>query len=74
MLGLGQMSRLRMLEKHKAWKREAGFDHVDTRAEMDPQRFRTNLVLEPFYIKLCNPRWPRTPDDFTLEMKWTLSD
>ena len=41
---LGQMRRLRMLEEQKAWKREAGFDRIDTAAKMDAQRFRTNLV------------------------------
>ena len=60
---LGRMRRLRMLEKQKAWKREAGLGRIDTVAEMDAQRFRTNLVSEPFYGKLCNPRCPHTPDE-----------
>ena len=66
---LGQMCRLRMLEEQTAWKREAGFDHIETAAEMDAQRFRTNLVLEPFYSKVFNPRWPHTPDEFTFKMR-----
>ena len=36
---------------------------------MDPQRFRTSLVSEPFYSKLCNPRWTHNPDEFALEMR-----
>ena len=41
---------------------------IDTAAEMDAQRFRTNLVSEAFfYSKMFNPRWPHTPDEFTLE-------
>ena len=66
---LGQMRRLRMLEDQKAWKREAGFDHIDTAAEMDAQRFRTNLVSESFYSKMFNTRWFYTPDELTLEMR-----
>ena len=68
---LGKMRRLRMLEEQKAWKREVDFDRIETAAEMDAQRFRTNLVSEPFYSKMCNPRWPHAhnPDEFTLEMR-----
>ena len=66
---LGKIRRVRMLEEQKAWKREAGFDHIDTAAEMDAQHFRTNLVSEPFYSKMFNTKWPHTPDEFTLEMK-----
>ena len=46
---LGQMRRLRMLEEQKAWKREVGFDYIDTAAEMDARRSRTNLDSEPFF-------------------------
>ena len=46
---LGQMRRLWMLEGQKAWKREADFDYIDTAAEMDARRSRTNLVSEPFF-------------------------
>ena len=63
------MRRLLMLEEQKAWKREVGFDRIDTAAEMDTQRFRTSLVSEPFYSKMCNPRWPHNFDEFTLEMR-----
>ena len=35
---------------------------------MDAQRFRTSLFSEAFYSKMCNPRWPHNPDEFTLEM------
>ena len=66
---LGQVRRLRMLEEQKAWKREAGFDHIDTAAEMSAQRFRTNLVSEFFYGEMFNPRWFYTPNESTLEIK-----
>ena len=66
---LGQMRRLRVLEEQKTWKPEADFDRNDTAAEMGAQRFRTNLVSEPFYSKLCNPRWPHTANEYTLEMR-----
>ena len=66
---LGQMRRLRMLQEQKSWKREVGFDYIDTAAELDARRSRTNLVLEPFfYSKTSNPRWPHTHDEFTLEI------
>ena len=58
-----------MLEEKKAWKREVSFDGIDTAAKMDAKSFRTNLVSELFYSKLSNPRWPHTPDEFTLEMR-----
>ena len=41
---LGQMRRLLMLEEQKAWKREAGFDYIETAAEMDARRSRSNFV------------------------------
>ena len=44
-----QMRHLRMLEEQKVWKREAGFDYIDTTAEMVARRSRTNLVSEPFF-------------------------
>ena len=67
---LGQMRRLRMLEEQKAWKREADFDYIDTAAEMDARRSRTNLVSEPFFqSKMSNPRWPHVHDEFTLKMR-----
>ena len=64
------MRRLRMLEGQKGWKREAGFDYIETAAEMDVRRSRTNLVSECFlYSKMFNPRCPHAHDEFTLEMR-----
>ena len=64
------MRRLQMLEQRKAWKREAGFDYIDTAAKMDARRSRINLLSEPFfYRKMFNPRCPHTPHEFTLEMR-----
>ena len=51
-------------------EREAGFEYLDTAAEMDARRSRTDLVSEPFFHrKMFNPRCPHTLDEFTLEMK-----
>ena len=62
--------RLLMLEEQKAWKRESGFGRIETAAEIDEKRFRTSLVSEPFfYWNMFNSRRPRTPDEFTLEMR-----
>ena len=68
---LGQMRRLLMHEKHKAWKREFGFDRIETAAEMDEKRSRTDTSPVPnsFYRNMVIPRHPHTPDEFTLEMK-----
>ena len=69
---LGQMRRLLMHEEHKAWKREFGFDRIETAAEMDEKRSRTSTSLVPnpfFYRNMVIPSHPHTPDDFTLEMK-----
>ena len=67
---LVQMRRSRMLEEQKAWEREADFDYIDTAAEMNARRSRTNLVSEPlFYSKMFNPRWPHIQDEFTHEMR-----
>ena len=64
------MRRSRMLEEEKTWKREADFDYIDTAAEMDARRSRTNLVSEPlFYSKMSNLRWPHIHDEFTLEIR-----
>ena len=63
------MRRLRMLEKQKVWKREAGFNRIETTADMNAERLRTGFVSEPFYTKPSNPRWPHTPAECTLEMK-----
>ena len=69
---LGQMRRLLMHEKHKVWKREFGFDRIETAAEMDEKRSRTSTspVPNPFsYRNMVIPNHPHTPDEFTLEMK-----
>ena len=69
---LGQMRRLLMHEKHKVWKREFGFDRIETAAEMDEKRSRTSTspVTNPFfYGNVVIPSHPHTPDEFTLEMK-----
>ena len=67
-LRLGQMGRLLMLEEQKAWKREVGFDRIETAAEIDAQRFDTSLVSEPFFYRnVSTPRRPHTLDEFTLE-------
>ena len=50
---LGQMRRLLMHEKHKAWKREFGFDRIETAAEIDEKRSRTSTspVPNPFFYR-----------------------
>ena len=50
------MRRLRMLEEKKAWKREVGFNKVETTDEMDAERFRAGFDSEPFDAKLYIPR------------------
>ena len=68
-LAATHMRRLMMLEEHQAWKREIGFDRIETAAEME-KRFRTSLISEPFFCRsMSNPMHPHTPDDFTLEMR-----
>ena len=67
---LGKMLCLLMLEEQKAWKREFGFDRIETAAGMDEKRFRTSPVSEAFFHRnVSNPRRSETPDKFTLEMK-----
>ena len=70
---LGQIRRLLMLEGHKTWKREFGFDRIETAAEMDEKRSkrsRTSPISDQFfYSNMINPKRPQTPDEFTLEMK-----
>ena len=69
---LGQMRRWLMQEKHKAWKREFGFDRIETAAEMDEKRSRTSTSPVPnlfFYRNMVIPRHPHTPNEFTPEMK-----
>ena len=69
---LGQMRRLLMHEKHKTWKREFGFNRIETAAEMDEKRSRTSTspVPDPFFNRnVVIPRRPHSPDEFALEMK-----
>ena len=72
---LGQMHRLLMHGKHKTWKREFGFDRIETAAEMDEKRSRTstNPVPDPFFYRnMVIPRRPHTRDDFTLGVKMNV--
>ena len=69
---LRQMRCLLMHEKHQTWKREFGFDRIETAAEMDEKRSRTSTspVSNPFFYRnMVIPRRPHSPDEFTLEMK-----
>ena len=69
---LRQMRRLLMHEKHKTWKREFGFDRIETAAEMDEKRSRTSTspASDPFFYRnIIIPRRPHKPDNFTLEIK-----
>ena len=67
---LGQIRRFLKLEEQKTWKREFGFNRIETAAEMDEKGFRTSPVSEPFFYRnMSNSRHPHTPDEFTLEMK-----
>ena len=66
------MRRLLIHEKHKTWKREFGFERIETAAEMDEKRSRTSTSPVPdpfFYRNMVIPRRPHTPDKFTFEMK-----
>ena len=56
---------LRMLEGQKAWKQEAGFDRVDTAAEIDAERFRT--LFQNLSTASCAIRDGHTPDEFRLK-------
>ena len=69
---LGQNRRLQMHEKRKTWKREFGFDRIETCAEMDEKRFResTSPVPDPFFNRnMVTRRRSHTPDEFILERK-----
>ena len=69
---LGQMCSLLMHEKHKVWKREFGFDRIETAAEMDEKRSRTSTspVSNPFFYRnMVIPGPPHTPEEFNLQMK-----
>ena len=58
---LGQMRRLLMLEEQKAWKREVGFDYIDTEAEMDARRSRANIASNLFFSARCSIRDAHIP-------------
>ena len=69
---LGQMHLLLMHEKHKVWKREFGYDRLETAAEMDEKHSRTSTspVSNPFFYKnMVIPEHPHTPEEFNLKMK-----
>ena len=66
---LGRMRRLRMLGQQKAYKREAGFDRIETIAEMCERHFIADFHSETLYTKLYNPKWPHTPEEHTVEMR-----
>ena len=66
------MRRLLMHEKHKAWKREFGFDRIETAAKMNEKRSRTSTSPVPnpfFYRNMVIPRHPHMTNEFTQEMK-----
>ena len=65
---LGRMRRLRILEEQKVGKREAGFDRIETMAEMREQHFLAGFHSEPLYT-LYNPRWLHSPEEHKLEME-----
>ena len=59
-----------MLEEQKAWKREAGFVYIETAAETDARRSRSNVVSGTlFYRNMFNLSRPYILDEFTLEMR-----
>ena len=69
---LGKMRCLLMHEKNKAWKREFGFDRIETAAKMDEKCSRTSTSPVPnpfFYRNMVISRHPHTPEEFNLEMK-----
>ena len=69
---LGQMRSLLMHEKHKVWKREFGFDRIETAAEMNEKRSRTSTSPAPnpfFHRNMVIPIYPHTPEEFNLQMK-----
>ena len=69
---LGQMRSLLMHERHKVWKREFGFDRIETATEMDEKRSRisTSPVPNPFFYRsMAIPDHPHTPEELSLQMK-----
>ena len=67
--GLGRARRLRMFEEQEAWKREAGFDRIETIAQMREQYFLAGFDSESLNTKLYNPRWLHTPEEHTLKIR-----
>ena len=69
---LGQVRSLLLHERHKVWKREFGYDRLETAAEMDEKRSRisTSPVTNPFFYRsMVIPEHPHTPEEFSLQMK-----
>ena len=69
---LGQMRSLLLYERHKVWKREFGYDRLETAVGMDEKRPRisTSPVTNPFFYRsMVIPEHPHTPEEFSLQMK-----
>ena len=65
---LEKMRRLQMFKKQAAWKREGGFDRIETIGEMHTETLRhmhAGFDPEPVCIRLYNLRRPPTPEEFT---------
>ena len=61
-----------MHEKDKVWKREFGYDRIETAVEMDGKRSRTSTSPVPnpfFYRNMVIPGHPHMPGEFDLQMK-----
>ena len=68
----GQIRSLLLHEKHKVWKREFGFDRIETAAEMDEKRscISTSPVPNPFFYRnMVIPEHPHAPEEFNLQMR-----
>ena len=69
---LEKMRRVQTIEKQPAWKREGGFDRIETMAEVHAEtlrRMHAGYGPEPYYTGLFNPRRTHTPEEFTLDLK-----
>ena len=74
---LGQMRSLLMDERHKVWKREFGYDRIETAAEMDEKRSRTSTspVSNPFFYRnMVIPERPHMSEELNLQMKVDVED
>ena len=61
-----------MLEKQALWKREGGFDRIETIAEMHAESLKcmhAGFDPEPYYTGLYSPRRAPTPEEFSLDLK-----